>query len=211
MPIVQLHEIDENILVGLWKITETSAFFEEEYHASENYVQSFQTENRRLASVAVRRLVRHLLHHWNLPYFGIIKDTNGKPFLQNHNFSVSLSHAGHYAAAIIHKQKKSGIDIEYIREKLIKVAPRVLSAKELQDAGNHLDKITLYWSAKEALYKNYSERQLIFSENISIAPFEMTTAGKTTGEVCLEGFYQKYCIFYQKIADFVLVYSYETD
>src|SRR5690606_11645385 len=108
---------------------------------------------KRLEFLAGRALIRALLREWNLPYPGLTKDAYGKPFLIGSPLHLSLSHSYPFVAAVLHRHKNVGIDLEQPKDKLLRIAPRVLCADELRNAGNDVVKHCVYWCAKEALVK----------------------------------------------------------
>jgi phosphopantetheinyl transferase len=96
-----------------------------------------------------------------------------------------------------------GIDLEQPKEKLLKVAPRVLSNEELIDAGTDIVKHCIYWCAKEALYKLDGKGGLHFSTQLLIKPFERRLEGFIKGRIHQNEFE----LGYQVNNDFVVVYT----
>ncbi len=137
--------------------------------------------------VAVRLLV-------GVDYAGLQKDEFGKPHLINPVGSivspatghVSLSHTGGWAAAVWHKLRPVGVDIEPVRAQFGRVVPRVLSDAEIAHANGDLTRLAKYWCAKESLYKLYGKRQLTFREHLLIDPFADSDT-HLTGHVRLPG------------------------
>jgi phosphopantetheinyl transferase len=138
---------------------------------------------KRLEFLAGRALIRSLMETWDLKYLGVEKDYFGKPFLTGSKFHVSLSHSYPYVAAILHKTKNVGIDLEQPKDKLLRIAPRVLSADELQDAGQDVTKHCIYWCAKESLIKIYGKKDLVLARNLHIAPFQRHSSGHLVGRI----------------------------
>jgi phosphopantetheinyl transferase (holo-ACP synthase) len=64
--------------------------------------------------------------------------------------------------------------LEIFRPKIERIATRFLHDQEsfaLQGEGI-IEKLTLIWTAKEALYKALKKKGIIFSEQLIVAPFE---------------------------------------
>ena len=101
------------------------------------------------------------------------KDEFGKPHISNEGYAVSITHSADYAAALVTRQQ-CGIDVEPIRPKLNRVCSKFLSEAELSHAADDTEHLCVYWTCKEAVYKYYGKRQLIFKEDIIIAPFELS-------------------------------------
>lgn len=214
MPLFKHETINTNCIWGIWEITET---IEELYHLwSPNehdtaYFLSISHEDRRKQTLASRALVQYLLHSWKKSYWGIIKNRQGKPLLAEHEYYVSVSHTEKYAAAILHKLCPVGIDIEPIKEKMQRVIPRVLSQEEYTHANNSVEMYCIYWCAKEALYKLHSRKNLSFREQIKINDFELQRNGTLFGTVTTEADHTSCAIIYQKIDNFIVAYTFESE
>src|SRR5690606_6734732 len=114
---------------------------------------------------------------------GLTKNEHGKPFLKDSKYSVSLSHSYPYVAAVIGRNEPVGIDLEQPKEKLLKIAPRVLHPDELVDAGADVVKHCIYWCAKETLVKIHGKKDLAFAENLRISAFSMQNTGQLIGRI----------------------------
>ena len=103
-----------------------------------------------------------------------------KPLLRNEKFHFSISHCGDYAAAIISENKTAGIDVEMVTPKIELIKTKFLNESELAllDRKENIDgtrliltdhqTITLFWSAKESIYKWYGKGALSFKRNMSM-------------------------------------------
>ncbi|MBC8081809.1 MAG: 4-phosphopantetheinyl transferase family protein, partial [Hymenobacter sp.] len=77
-------------------------------------------------------------------------------------------------------------------------------------AGDQAAKYSLYWSAKETLYKLHSRRGLVFKEQLLLDPFRLREAGVLTGHLLLENSRSQHQILYQRLPpDYVLTYCVE--
>ena len=177
MPIFFQHQINETTRLGIWKIEETEEFF----LGTVPLQREVTHPHKRLQHLAGRFLLQFLFP--GFPYDLIkIADTR-KPYLPNEQYHFSISHCGDYAAAIVSKDKRVGVDIEIISERIHKVANKFLSESEL----NWLDKedklflhqwdvtekvetefLTLIWNAKEAIFKWWGNGGVDFSEQIQL-------------------------------------------
>lgn len=126
---------------------------------------------QRIEWLACRVATRQLVEAQGMDYRGLQKDEYGKPHLIDSSWHISLSHTQGWAAAVLHRARPVGIDIEPIREQFRRVVPRVLSESELVHAAGDPNRLAVYWCAKEALYKLYGKRQLTFREHLLIEPF----------------------------------------
>src|SRR4029079_12821921 len=112
----------------------------------------------------------------DFPYALIqIADTK-KPFLPAEQYHFSISHCGDYAAAIVSRTQRVGVDIEMPVDKIMKIQGKFTREQEFtmlksQFSGFNAQSIkedplaelqapdsrltTLIWSAKEAVFKWY--------------------------------------------------------
>ncbi len=163
-------------------------------------------ENKKLEWLAARHLVLSLANHLGLRYFGIRKDAFGKPFLEKYPHQLSVSHSFPYVAAQIDYDHPVGIDLEQPREKILKIAPRIFSSSELADAGKDIVKNTVYWCAKEAMYKIHGQGGLHFSNQLTVEPFQLQEKGRLRGLIS-NGKKIDVALSYQVTDDFVMVYT----
>ena len=205
MPLVKLNEIGEESAWALWVVRES----EEElaYRAMESCPEEIVSKQKRLEWLAGKALIKTLVGEVGLEYLGLRKDEYGKPFLKAHPHQISLSHSFPYVAAQIHPFTPVGIDVEQPKEKLLKVASRVLSPAELQDAGTDIVKHCIYWCAKETMYKIYGKRGLHFENQLNIAPFRIQQQGELQGTITTDVFTSHVVLSYTVQMDYVLVYT----
>ena len=191
---------------ALWNITET-----EESLAvlaqPEICPNDIHSPSKRLEWLAGRILLKKLLENDGLTYEGLLKDAFGKPFLDGYPHPISLSHSYPYVAAQIDLQKAVGIDVEQPKDKLLRVAHRVLNRSEAEDAGEDITKICIYWCAKESLYKIYGRRGLTFSTHLHIQPFALDHHGQLVGKISAPDTESLINLGYWVEKDFVLVYT----
>jgi 4'-phosphopantetheinyl transferase EntD len=154
MPLYFSKDIDADTRLAVWHITEAEAFFDVPLQ------RSITHPHKRLQHVAGRYLLKWLFN--DFPYSEILVATTRKPYLENERYHFSISHCGHYAAAIVSKTRRVGIDVELPASRLSGLAPKFLN-----DAEGHLlermrvkgtereatELLTIFWAAKEAMYK----------------------------------------------------------
>ncbi|HMJ70056.1 MAG TPA: 4'-phosphopantetheinyl transferase superfamily protein [Cyclobacteriaceae bacterium] len=205
MPLVKSEMTGVESAWGLWEINETEqelAFF-----AMESCPDDIVAPSKRREYLAGRALVKTLVEKVGAEYTGIRKDEQGKPYLKDQKHEISLSHSSPYVAAQIHVGTPVGIDIEQPKEKLLRVAPRILSNTEEKDAGDNIVKHCVYWCAKEAMYKIYGKRGLHFNNQLNVDPFELKKSGTLTGYIRTDGMPAVVALGYLVKEDYVLVYT----
>lgn len=175
MPLIYQHQINSATKIGVWHITEKENFFL-------NHVplqRSITHPHKRLQHLAGRYLLRELYPEFPLSLI-IIADTR-KPFLENDAFHFSISHCGDYAAAIVSTQNRVGVDIEIPHAKIEKIQHKFLSENEKNilnnTAGDNIEKLTMAWSIKEAMFKWYGTGQVDFIEDMNIVALTNNNSG----------------------------------
>ncbi|MCA8831384.1 4'-phosphopantetheinyl transferase family protein [Hymenobacter pini] len=212
MPLHSLSPISQTAVLGLWHLTEPAEVLWDHLPAQPHYLARFpqgRDELRARQWLAGRVLAHHLLRELNDAPAALHNDENGRPYFQElPAYGISLSHSGEWVAAVLSTQEPVGIDIELVRPKAKKLAPRVLAESELADAGSNATKYCLYWSAKETLYKLHSRRGLVFKEQLLLSPFELREAGVLTGHLLLENSRSQHQIHYlHPQPDYILTYT----
>lgn len=205
MPLVKSEMTGNESAWGLWEITETEQ--ELGFIALESAPDEVIAPSKRLEFLAGRALVKTLVEKIGGEYTGIRKDEQGKPYLKDQQHEISLSHSSPYVAAQINRGGAVGIDIEQPKEKLLRVASRVLSDDEGKDAGSDIIKHCVYWCAKEAMYKIYGKRGLHFNNQLNLDPFELKKSGELTGYIRVNGVPTVVSLGYLIKQDYVLVYT----
>ena len=148
MGLIKKFSSNNKSLVCVWKITETY----DELTLLTKERTNIKNRIKQKEFLASRALVEKMCEVINIKFKGIKKDSNGKPFLINSNHHISISHKFPYVTAII-DQKRCGIDIEKIDEKVKRIKSKFLNKEEEKDTGENLKKIVEYWSIKETVYK----------------------------------------------------------
>jgi phosphopantetheinyl transferase len=168
MPVFYQQTIDRQSKIGIWKIEETEQFFLQTVPLQNDITHP----HKRLQHLAGRYLLRYLFP--DFPYELIrIADTR-KPFLENESYHFSISHCGDFAAAIVSRDKRVGVDVELYSEKVERVRKKFVSPLEesvLEDFApdNHFSKyLTLLWSSKEAIFKWYGTGQIDFKKHMQL-------------------------------------------
>lgn len=169
MPIFFQHQINDGSRLGIWKIEESEEFFK----ANVPQHRDVTHPHKRLQHLAGRFLLRYLVP--DFPYDLIqIADTR-KPFLPGEQYHFSISHCGDYAAALVSKDRRVGVDIEIPVEKIGRLAGKFLNEEEKKIAnidGTASDHqlLTLLWSAKESVFKWYGGSGVDFAGHIHLGP-----------------------------------------
>ena len=84
---------------------------------------------------------------------------------------VSLTHSHGLAAAIFHKEMPVGIDLDFVREKVVKLGPKFLNPSEISFLNDDPLLYTIAWSSKETIYKCQGRKGISLKQNILLQPF----------------------------------------
>lgn len=202
MPIYQINNVSETIKVGVWEITETEEellkLFIQIGREEETILQT-KNKQRFKQWLSTRILVNDFFSDATITY-----DNLGKPYLDN-DWNISISHSNEFVAIIFNKEESCGIDIEKITPKIGRIKHKFLNAVDLETVIS-LEHLILYWGAKEALYKYYGKKEVLFIENLFITNFS-SDKSDFIGAIDLQNYSKEIPMTWEKIEDFVLVYT----
>lgn len=173
----------DNALLLVWEITESIEELVQKFEQFELIATDFEkisSEKRKKEFLGVRLAMKYLLEKEVL----ICYEPEGKPYLFDNSFQISVSHSGKWIAVMAHPTRTVGIDIECPSDKIQKLYTRFLSKTEQDELYNEQDnrKLQLAWSAKEVLYKIIGNQAVDFAKQLRILPFEIKEKGKITGQ-----------------------------
>ncbi|MFD0794547.1 4'-phosphopantetheinyl transferase family protein [Mucilaginibacter litoreus] len=174
MAIAYRQQIDDDTEFALWRIKESAEELYKQLQLNEEekaYTKKLIKSKRYLHWLGTRVLLRKMLR--TEEYIDCKVDAHGKPYLVSLPYHISLSHSFDYAAVMISKTSPVGIDIELIKEKVERIAGKFLRPEELSFiAPEHkIQQLYVCWCAKEAVYKCYGQKEVSFSDNITLHPF----------------------------------------
>lgn len=203
---IEIIQNDSKVLVGTGQVSE----YDEDIHAiseglfdKDEFEQISNTKYRK-QWLSARKLASEcgkLISESNLI---LNKKQTGRPFLYGSDLQISLSHNPKNTAVIFSKNA-CGIDIEVIRDKIIRIEKKFLSESELQQFSGKANELTLLWSAKESLYKMLDTPGIIFKEE-----FHTLSVNSRSVEMNIKlrnGFHRIIDIPYMFFEDQVLTYA----
>jgi 4'-phosphopantetheinyl transferase EntD len=170
--------------LGVWEITEDydSLYGMVDLATVEKAkLDSFKNISRKIEWLSVRALVKNMIGKDTR----ILYNAENKPFVRGNTHQISISHSNNLTAVLISKDKKVGIDLEFMSGKISKVADKFINDKESITDNPELQKYHLYlhWCAKEALYKICDKQDINFRDGLTIAPFKPDEHGFMKGQV----------------------------
>ena len=126
-----------------------------------------------------------------------------RPYLKGRNEHISISHSHQWLAISVHKTQETGVDVEMIREKVINIKHKFCSEEELAFAQSDIDKLTLLWTCKEAIYKVHGKKELEFKK-IKIDEFVVAAHGKVKGSIHFDSHTRTYELMFRKFDGYFL-------
>lgn len=151
-------------------------------------------------------LIRQVLANDSLE---IQYEKNGRPYL-GAGPEISISHTADQLIMLFsYNGKKVGVDIEKVREKVLNIKEKFLSKSELLELeGAGIEKFTLYWAVKEAVYKASCLEGLLFAEEINVKPFDYSEKGGSIyARVNRKGAEKEFTLHYQLLNGSILAYT----
>ncbi len=165
MPLVYQQNINATTKMAVWHISETEDFFLAQVPLQKN----ISHWHKRLQHLAGRLLLKEMY-----PDFPVnlvqIADTK-KPYLEEDPFHFSISHCGDYAAAIVSKEYRVGVDVELVNDKISILQKKFLSEAEMkmlntQCSMTNTQCLTLCWSVKESVFKWWGKGSVDFKRGM---------------------------------------------
>jgi phosphopantetheinyl transferase len=165
MPLLKTIALNDYTQLFVWEITET---FDELFSSvalkdvSLARVESMKSESHQRGFLAVRRLLMEA----GYSDFDLYYDEFGKPHLGNGKH-ISISHS-HDFSVIVLSDVNVGADLEILKEKTLKLAPRYMDVSHLENLSksDELIKATVVWGIKESVFKIKNEIGISFKDNI---------------------------------------------
>lgn len=174
MPVFFQHRINEDTRLGVWKIEENDAFFKGNVPVHREVTHP----RKRIQHLAGRFLLQYLFP--DFPYELIqIADTR-KPFLPDERYHFSISHCGDFAAALVSRSRRVGVDVELTHDRVRTIRDKFLSVTEqtlfkVNDGEPDTRLLTLLWSAKESVFKWYGKGEVDFRRHILLREMDERT------------------------------------
>jgi 4'-phosphopantetheinyl transferase len=167
MPFIHTSAFDPQGELVLWRVDETAHWFIDQLSLAPNLWREYHqiaVPAIRLQWLASRFALQQVAKSREMD---VHKDIYGKPHLVNDSRFISISHCQGYAAAIAANQSV-GVDVERVSARVQRIKNRFLNDQELGLIGETDADLMLAWSVKEAVYKMYGSKQLIFKEHICL-------------------------------------------
>ena len=194
MPLLRIIKRDE-ATIGLWEMVdgEFDSYTDDYLRGAIGEAEKrYKSNARRMEYICERALLKDMM---NGKIVKIFHNKDGKPMLNN-GLNISISHTRGYIAIILSETKNVGIDIEYVSDRVEKIASRFMREDESAD---DIMSLLVHWCAKETLYKLFSSEHLDFM-NIKVNIDETVSATNLLNNITVP-------LFVESTSNYVLTYS----
>lgn len=213
MPLHKVVYLQPNTKLYLWKISEDFNTLFREVRLKDSSLarlEGMKSESHQKGFLAVRMILQHL----DYTDFDLLYDEFGKPHLKPQGCSIkdlelSISHSHDFSAIVISEQKV-GLDLEQLKDKTLKIAPRFMDISHLENLSTEekIKKATVIWGIKESIFKLKNEVGISFSDHISETAF--TFEDKiTTSTLKFNNKEEKFKIRFDQEEDYIFVCAFE--
>lgn len=208
MPLFKNIYINDTTTVFLWEITE-------EYNELFRQVSLKDTSLARMEKMKSEShqkgflSVRMLLQHCGYSDFDLYYDELGKPHLKDGKH-ISISHSFDFAAIAL-SDENIGIDIEQVKEKVLRIAPRFMEMWHLENLSeaDQMKKATVIWGTKEAIFKIKNEAGISFPDHIFEKPFLLSDK-KCEAELHFNSCVENFNIFFEEAKNYMFVCAFQS-
>ncbi len=190
---------DENAYILFWKYDEEDTFDEAALIEEENIekVRAYHPK-KFLEYLMIRRLLKMML-----PEHKILYKTIGQPYLSPKDAYISITHSYPFAALAL-SQKRVGIDLERIMEKITRIKHKFLHPSEIlwTENENEVRFLTVIWVIKEAIYKLHPSKYWSLKDHYEVEEFDLKDLSSVKCRVFDDTFEDCYVARVTMIEDF---------
>jgi phosphopantetheinyl transferase len=215
MPLHKVISLSSNTKLYLWKITEELDWFRENTRLKDSSLkrlEGMKSEGHQKGFLAVRML----LQHNDYTDFDLYYDEFGRPHLKPQgcnikDMEISISHSNDFSAVVISEQR-IGIDLEILKDKTLKLAPRFMDISHLENLNkeDELIKATVVWGIKESVFKIKNEIGISFKDHIFEDDFNLTDK-KCGVELRFNDKTERFDIVFEFIENYVFVCAFNSN
>ena len=173
MSLLSIENLDHDVRLGLWKMDEVC---EDDFLCIKgmadvipDIVSNYRSASRRHEKLCIYALLFAMTGDSLLR---IGHEASGKPFIDGMN--ISITHTKGYAALILSQTHNVAVDIEYCSNRVERIVERFIRADESM---NGVEQHLINWSAKETMYKFFSEEDLQYFD-MRVHPFDVAADGE---------------------------------
>jgi siderophore (surfactin) biosynthesis regulatory protein len=199
--------ISEQTQILIWKYSEEEEFSADLISDEKEFENLKQKSPKRLIEKQmVRQMLKKIMPNHKIKYY-----ENGQPYLEPFDKFVSVSHSFPYAVLAI-SEKKIGVDIEQMKDRIDKIKHKFLHPTEIDWLGrveSGVGYLTAIWCIKEALFKIHSSKQWSFKEFYVVDEFLLNQFSKIKCKVFDKNREDKFLAHLEKIENYYLAITEE--
>jgi len=213
MPLHKVVYLSNNTKLYLWKIAEDFDTLFSQVKLKDSSLERLQTmksESHQKGFLAVRML----LQHNDYSDFDLFYDEFGKPHIKPQGCSIkdveiSISHSNDFSAIAI-SNSKVGLDLEQLKEKTLRIAPRFMDVSHLDNLSEEekIKKATVVWGIKESIFKIKNEKGISFPNHIFEDDFSFEDK-KATATLKFNNKEEKFQIQFDSVEDYIFVCAFK--
>ncbi|HEX2394875.1 MAG TPA: 4'-phosphopantetheinyl transferase superfamily protein [Bacteroidales bacterium] len=208
MAIIKNESYDCGCQLGIWKITEDYNTLRARLKLTReelDTLERFTHMPRKIEWLSVRVLLNEISGN----ELSICYNGNRKPFIKGNSYYISISHSRDLTSILLSREKKVGIDLEYMSHRIGNISDRFINSQETITDDEELRKYHLYihWCAKEALYKICDKQDINFRDNLTIEGFQPEEEGWLNGWVKNKSRNDLFRLNYFNLGNYVVVWT----
>lgn len=207
MPLLTIKELNKTTKLWVWKISET---WDELFRSvalkdvSLARLETMKSESHQKGFLSVRQLLMSA----GYTDFDLYYDEFGKPHL-NDGKHITISHSHEFSVIVI-SDEVIGADLELLKEKTLKIAPRFMEIFHLENLSHEekMKKATVIWGIKESVFKIKNEPGISFPLHIFEKEFNLEDK-KVVAELKFNNKTEYFDVVFDFIEDYVFVCAFE--
>ncbi|MGM9710069.1 MAG: 4'-phosphopantetheinyl transferase family protein [Prevotella sp.] len=176
MALLKIDNLRSGAILGMWRIEETVSemlAMMPSLGKLQHVLDSYSRDARRLEVLSVHALVYIMTGDESLV---VGHNEDGHPLLEG--WHVSISHTRGYAAVLLSRQDEVAVDVEYVSNRVAKIADRFIRDDEQDET---ITRQLVCWCTKEAVYKYFSSQHLALLD-IRLRNYELSSEGCIVAE-----------------------------
>ncbi|SDE03679.1 4'-phosphopantetheinyl transferase family protein [Riemerella columbipharyngis] len=148
----------------------------------------------------IKAMLQSVLPNHQLKHY-----TDGSPFVEIPSTHISISHSYPFAVLAV-SNKKIGVDIEKISDRILKLKDKFLSPEEKEwlSPKDDTEQLTEIWCIKESLYKIHPEKFWSLKKYYQVMPYTNKNTSPISCKVLNNGQTTHYNAKIEHIEDYIL-------
>ena len=176
MALLKIDNLRSGTILGTWRIEETVSemlAMMPSLGKLQHVLDSYSRDARRLEVLSVHALIYIMTGDESLV---VSHNEDGHPSLDG--WHVSISHTRGYATVLLSRKDEVAVDIEYVSNRVAKIADRFIRDDEQDDS---VTRQLVCWCTKEAVYKYFSSQHLALFD-IRLRNYDLSSEGCIVAE-----------------------------